>query len=83
MTASDISEPARLAYAAGVEPLDFAEAEISSLIMAHFAAAVRATFDPGPHPDLSNAAMSRRIIGLLLGAGWLPPGGLEIPEGEL
>lgn len=30
--------------------------------------------------DMSPDAMSCRILGLLLGAGWLPPGGLEIPE---
>lgn len=81
MTTSDISENARLSYASGIDPLDYAEAEIASLIRAHLMAAAKAALSPGvPHPDLSTEAMSRRIVGLMLNSGWEVPGGIEIPE---
>lgn len=78
---TDVAESARIAYEAGIDPIDYAEHEIATLIRAHFAAAVKAALSPGvPHPDLSTETMSRRIVGLMLNSGWEVPGGIEIPE---
>ena len=80
LTDTDLAESARIAYAAGISPVDHAEREITVLIGIHNDLAMACT-RPGvkPHGDLSEDALSRRIIGLLLSAGWEPPGGLEIP----
>ena len=80
MTTSDIGEAARLAYAAGIDPIDHAEAEIALLIKAHFADAEAHGTGLCSGSHLTIAAMSRRIAGLLLDAGWQVPGGIEIPE---
>ena len=81
MTTSDIGEPARLAYAAGIDPIAWAEAEICALIGVH-AELIKLNLDMGVDPggDLSVGAMTRRILGLLLNSGWSAPGGTEIPE---
>lgn len=73
MTTSDIGEPVRLAYAAGIDPIDHAEHEIALLIRAHFAEAeaIGTGLCSGSH--LTIAAMSRRILGLLLNAAWVAP----------
>lgn len=81
MTTSDIGEAARLAYAAGIDPIDWAEGEITALIGVH-RELVKLNVDMGVEPggDLSDGAMARRIIGLLMNAGWLVPGGFDLPE---
>lgn len=77
---SDLSESARIAYAAGIAPLDHAEHAVAELLDAHArTAAFIARNGFAPIVDTSPAAVSRRVLGLLLGAGWEPPGGLEIP----
>ena len=65
---ADLSESACVAYAAGIDPLDHAEHEITTLIGIH---RQLAAFCPGPRVtpsgDLSEGALSRRILGCLLG----------------
>jgi hypothetical protein len=75
MTTPDIGEAARIAYAAGVDPIAWAEAEVCALIGIHIEL-VKLNIDMGidPGADLSVGAMSRRILGLLLNAGWTAPG---------
>lgn len=68
MTA-DIGFLARFAYDTGMAPLDYAEVNV---IRAH----VDAFLNPGSFPGDVNpatAALSRRILGDLLDAGWTPP----------
>ena len=74
MTTSDIGEAARIAYAAGIDPVSWAEGEICGLIGVHVEL-VRLNLDLGVEPggDLSIGAMTRRILGLLLNGGWKPP----------
>ena len=71
MTTSDIGEAARIAYAAGIDPVSWAEGEIAALIAVHVEL-VRLNLDLGVEPggDLSMGAMTRRILGLLLNGGW-------------
>jgi hypothetical protein len=69
-----IGEPARIAYAAGVDPVDYAEHEITALIGIHRLLAWEcAAAGLTPDADLSEGALSRRIVGLLLNADWKPP----------
>jgi hypothetical protein len=69
-----ISESARLAYAAGVDPVDWAEGEVTCLFKAHITAGML-LLGAGevPGPGLSLEAMARRVLGLLLNAGWTAP----------
>lgn len=72
---TDICERARIAYGCGVDPLDYAEAELMTLIGVHLGLA-RLYADlavPVPEGTLSVGAMSRRILGSLLDAGWKAP----------
>lgn len=78
---SDIDAVARIAYETGIDPDAYAEGEITALINAHFAAALKAVAEPGPHPDYSTPAMARRILGTLLNIGWEMPV-WPIPEPE-
>ena len=80
MTTPDIGEAARLAYAAGVDPIAWAEAEVCALVGVH-RELVKLNTDMGIEPggDLSDSAMSRRILGLLLNAGWKFPVPLTDP----
>ena len=82
MTTSDIGEPARLAYAAGVDPIAWAETEICALIGVH-AELIKLNLDMGVDPggDLSMGAMTRRILGLLLNSGWSAPAASDLLEG--
>ena len=60
---------AQFAYDTGTAPLDYAEVNV---VRAH----VDAFLDPGNLPNEVNpatAALSRRILGDLLDAGWTPP----------
>jgi hypothetical protein len=82
MTASDIGEAAQLAYAAGIDPVSYAEHEITALITVHRQMArVCVAMGAAPDGDLSESAMSRRILGLLLNAGWLLPAEYDPMEG--
>ena len=72
---SDICERARIAYDLGVNPVDYAEAELTTLIGVHLNLAslyADLEVDP-PAGTLTVGAMSRRILGSLLDAGWTPP----------
>jgi hypothetical protein len=74
VTASDIGEAARIAYAAGIDPVSYAEGEITALIGIHRQLAGHcAAAGLTPDGDLSEGAMSRRILGLLMNADWKPP----------
>ena len=72
---SDICERARIAYQAGIDPLDYAEAELTGLIGVHIElASVCADFGvSAPAGTLTVGAMARRILGSLMDAGWKPP----------
>jgi hypothetical protein len=71
----DICERARIAYSVGVDPLDYAEYELTTLIGVHLGLAeVCADLDIAvPEGSLTVGAMSRRIMGALLDAGWKAP----------
>jgi hypothetical protein len=71
----DICERARIAYDLGIDPLDYAERELSELIGVHLGlAAVCAELNVSvPTGTLSVEAMCRRILGSLLDAGWTAP----------
>ncbi len=72
---TDICEHARIAYNAGIDPIDYAEAELTNLIGVHLNLAslyADLEVDP-PGGTLTVGAMSRRILGSLLDAGWMPP----------
>jgi hypothetical protein len=77
-----IGEAARLAYDAGIDPVSYAEHEITALIGIHRQLAGHcAALGLAPDGDLSEGAMSCRIIGLLLNAGWLLPAEYDPLEG--
>ena len=72
---TDICERARIAYDLGIDPVDYAETELTVLIGVHLSLAVVCA-DIGvdvPEGTLTTGAMSRRILGNLLDAGWTPP----------
>lgn len=77
MSGSDISDLARISYEAGIDPVDYAECEIETLIKAHARIAASRAAAPDVFPaypiDLTIAALVRRILGNLLDAGWQPP----------
>ena len=72
---TDICEHARIAYNAGIDPIDYAEAELTALIGVHMnLASVYADLEVDPPAGtLTVGAMARRILGALLDAGWTPP----------
>ena len=79
---ADIGEAARIAYAAGIDSISYAEHEITALITVHRQLArVSAAMGAAPDGDLSEGAMSRRIVGLVLNAGWSPPAEHDPLEG--
>lgn len=66
---NDIDFLARFAYSTGQDPIDYAA---ENVIRAH----IDAHFDPGNFPgDVNPAtdALSRRILGDLMDAGWKAP----------
>lgn len=77
MNGSDISDLARISYESGIEPVDYAEGQIVTLINVQAAVALTAELEPetfpGGLPDVSVGALARRILGELLDAGWQPP----------
>jgi hypothetical protein len=81
MTTSGIGEAARIAYAAGIDPLDHAEHEIALLITAHFTNAEAAGTGLCSGSHLTIAAMTRRVLGSLLNAGWRLPDERDPTEG--
>lgn len=72
---TDICERARIAYDCGISPIDYAEAELTVLIGVHLGlASVCADLGvTAPAGTLTTGAMSRRILGAILDAGWTPP----------
>lgn len=73
---SDIDFLARFAYATGQDPLDYAA---TNVVAAH----IDSHFNPASYPgevDPAISALSLRIVGDLLDAGWSAPGGTELPE---
>lgn len=75
----DINGLAKVAYEAGVDPLLWAEKLVGELIDVHLEVMVAREADPKAFPgfpiELTLGALSRRILGDLLDAGWTPPGG--------
>ena len=75
--AEDISELARISYDAGIDPIDYAEGEILTLIEAHANVAVARILNPASLPGyplkVTPEALTRRILGVLLDAGWTAP----------
>jgi hypothetical protein len=72
---TDICERARIAYNAGIDPIDYAETELSVLIGVHLSLASMCTdLDvPAPEGALTVGALSRRIVAAIWDAGWTPP----------
>jgi hypothetical protein len=78
---ADMTEAARLAYDAGVSPVEYAEGEVGLLLRVHaWTAAYCTATGTATTVDLTVAGLARRILGLLLNAGWEPPGGLMLPD---
>ena len=72
---TDICERARIAYDLGINPVDYAEAELATLIGVHLSlASMCADLDvPAPEGTLTVGALSRRIVAAFWDAGWTPP----------
>lgn len=74
----DIGFLARFAYEHGEDPIDYAtqgviQIHVESWLMICAARAESPASFPGYTLELSPAALSRRILGDLLDAGWTPP----------
>ena len=72
---TDICERARIAYNADIDPIDYAETELAALIGVHLGLA-SVCADLGvdvPVGTLTVGALSRRVLGSLLDAGWTAP----------
>ena len=73
----DINALARIQYESGIDPIDFAEGEVTLAIRTHATVALSRATAPGTFPiyspDLSLEALARRILGALLDAGWNAP----------
>ena len=75
---TDICFLARFAYDSGMDPIDYAAcAVIQSHVDVQLAVCAGRADNPANFPgywrDLTTAALSRRILGDLLDAGWKPP----------
>ena len=74
---SDICGLARLAYSHGQDPIDYASRLVQMHIEVNLTVRLARAEDPATFPgyllDLSLDALSRRVIGDLLDAGWTPP----------
>jgi hypothetical protein len=77
MSYNDIDFLARHAYGLGIDPVDYAEGYVTSAIDVHLNVAASRFEDPATFPgyclDLTTGALARRIVGILLDAGWTPP----------
>jgi len=72
---TDICERARIAYNLGIDPIDYAETELATLIGVHLGLASMYA-DLGvnaPVGTLTVGALARRILGSILEAGWKAP----------
>jgi len=80
----DLGVLAQLAYDAGIDPIDFAEEQVTLQLGVYLAITIgREALEPLLGPvDVSVPAMARRILGALLDAGWQPPV-WPIPEPEV
>jgi len=79
---TDICERARIAYDLGIDPLDYAETELATLIGVHLGL-TSLYADLGvdaPEGTLTVGALARRILGSLMDAGWIPPAAASEPE---
>lgn len=75
---TDINFLARFAYTNGIDPIDYAaHGIIQAHVDVHLAICAGRAENPASYPgywrDLTTAALSRRILGDLLDAGWTPP----------
>ncbi len=74
---SDIDPLDVRAYQLGFSPIDWAEKIVRASIEWHIIVKAGRVEDPqsfpGYHADLTLDALSRRILGQLLAAGWTPP----------
>lgn len=74
-----IDDPlARVAYATGTAPLDWAIQLASMMVELHFTVTLARVQDPASYPglrgtDVTADGCGRRLIGALLDAGWTPP----------
>ena len=73
---NDLGVLAQIAYAAGIDPIDFAEEQVAILIGIH---AVEAGADPGVFLSPELIAFACRVLGVLFEAGWKAP---EVPGAE-
>lgn len=68
---------AKLAYAHGQDPIDYAIGYVENLIGTHLMVLGCRMEDPAAFPgyiiEPTLAAVSRRIVGTLMDAGWSPP----------
>ena len=69
----------KIAYQHGHDPIDWAEGTVGDLICVHWTVMAARAENPAAYPgytiEPSIAALSRRILGGLLDAGWTPPAG--------
>ena len=74
---SDICFLARFAYSHGQDPIDYASSLVQMHIEVNLMVRAARYEDPATFPgyllDLSLEALSRRVIGDLMDAGWTPP----------
>lgn len=82
---SDIDFLARFAYRNGMDPIDYAvhgviESNIDAHLTIRAARAMNSESFPAYWRDLTTAALSRRILGDLMDAGWTPPQLASEPE---
>lgn len=75
---NDIGDPlAREMYAAGENPMFYAEIAVTKCIEVHQAVTFHRAVDPGAFPGyppaLGNEALASRVVGLLLDLGWTDP----------
>lgn len=77
MDADNLNELAKVSYAAGIRPLDYAEHLVGLVLDVHRTMLLAAAHSAEPVPGLDDAALARRILGQLLDAGWIPPAGVS------
>lgn len=74
---ADIDILAATAYETGIDPTEYATRHV---IEAHIVAHLGARGILAGDGTEAIKALSRRILGDLMGAGWTPPGGIEVPD---
>ncbi len=82
----DIDTLAKWAYARGTDPVEYAEGYVTSAIEVHLAVAESRAEDPSTFPgyclEMTVNALARRIVGILLDAGWQAPELIRDPDTE-